>query len=160
MLPALARVPYDFGMTLLDPRRLAPRISVDGLCGVVAKHDLRHAAMVDLSSIGLRLELPFDHTATDRTVQLEIELPGIDEIVWARGEVTFAHLSPMGGHHADGQPRLWCRAGIHIAAAATRDRRLLRDYVLETRRARRSVAEPQPTSASTWAGCVVTTTGS
>ena len=127
-------------MAFLDARRLAPRIVVDGLCGVVAKHDLRHAAMIELSAIGLRIELPYDRSAATRSVQIEIELPGVDEIIWARGEVTFAHLSPMGGLHADGQPRLWCRAGIHIADAARHDRRMLRDYVLETRRQTRSAS--------------------
>jgi hypothetical protein len=121
---------------LSDPRRLAPRIVVDGLCGIAAKSDFRHAAMIELSAIGLRIELPFDRKIASRAVQLEIELPGVDEIVWARGEVTFAHLSPMGGHHPDGQPRFLCRAGIHIAEAAWRDRRMLRDFVLETRRLR------------------------
>ncbi|MGE5183426.1 MAG: PilZ domain-containing protein [Acidobacteriota bacterium] len=143
-------------MSFLDPRRLAPRIAVDGLCGVVAKDDLRHAAMVELSAIGLRIELPFDRRAATRTIQLEIELPGIDEIVWARGHVTYAHLSPLGGIDGEGQPRLWCRAGIHLEAAAWRDRRMLRDYVLETRRARAtrpgctrsSPASPLPPTAS------------
>jgi hypothetical protein len=123
-------------MSLTDPRRLAPRIAVDGLCGLVVGRGLRHAAMVDLSAIGLRVELPFDPAAASSTVQLEIELPGVDEIVWARGRVTFAHLAPMGGIHADGQPRLWCRAGIHLDVAASRERRLVRDYVIETRRTR------------------------
>lgn len=117
-------------MRFVDPRRLAPRITIDGLCGVVTDRDLRPAAMVDLSSRGLRLELPFDPAAARRSLQLEIELPGIDEIMWARGHVTFARLSPMGGRHADGQPRLWCRAGLALDAAAERDRRLLRDYVM------------------------------
>src|SRR5690349_25011407 len=31
---------------------------------------------------------------------------------------------------------IWCRAGIQIDAAAGRDMRLLREYVVETRRAR------------------------
>lgn len=114
---------------------------MEGLCGVVTRRDLRQAAMVDLSSLGLRLELPFDPTATSPTIQLEIEIPGVDEIMWARGQVTFAQLSPMGGCHPDGQPRLWCRAGVHIDLAAGRDRRLLRDYVIETHRARRQAAE-------------------
>jgi hypothetical protein len=127
-------------MTLFDPRRIAPRIVIDSLCGVVARRDFRHAAMVDVSATGLRIELPFDRNAASRTVHLEIELPGIDEIIWARGHVTFAHLSPMGGHHPDGQPRLWCRAGIRIEDAAWRDRRMLRDFVLQTRRARASIA--------------------
>lgn len=138
-----AAASYDHFMSIVDPpsltgtRRLAPRIAVDGLCGVVAEHDLQPATLVELSSIGLRIELPFDRTYARRTLQLEIELPGVDEIVWARGRVTFAHLSPMGGRHADGEPRLWCRAGVHIEAAAGRERRMLRDYVVETRRARR-----------------------
>lgn len=120
-------------MQLSEPRRLAPRISIDGLCGVVTEGELRPAAMVDLSSLGIRLERPFDRRTARRTVQLEIEIPGLDEIMWARGHVTYAQLTPMGGVHPDGQPRLWCRAGIEIDAAAARDRRLLRDYVLETR---------------------------
>jgi hypothetical protein len=142
-LPRHPAATYDFGMRFNDPRRLGPRITVDGLCGVVTNGDLRPAAMVDLSSLGVRLERPFDPAKAARTVQLEIELPGVDEIVWARGHVTFAHLSPMGGRHADGQPRLWCRAGIQIDAAAGRELRLLRDYVIETRRARAASAEPR-----------------
>ena len=128
-------------MRFNDPRRLGPRITLDGLCGVVTYKDLVPAAMVDLSSMGLRLERPFDPAAASPVVQLEIELPGVDEIVWARGHVTFAHLSPMGGRHADGQPRLWCRAGIQIDAAAGRDLRMLREYVVETRRTRLAKAE-------------------
>jgi hypothetical protein len=133
--------PYHSAMRFNDPRRMAPRISVDGLCGVVTHRDLCPAAMVDLSSTGLRLERPFDRRTAGRTVQLEIELPELDEIVWARGHVTFAHLSPMGGRHEDGQPRLRCRAGIQIEAGARRDLRLLRDYVFETRRARQLAAD-------------------
>ena len=105
--------------------------------------------MVELSAIGLRIELPFDANAASRTVQLELELPGTDEIMWVRGQVTSARLSPMGGCHPDGQPRLWCRAGIHIDAAAWRDRRVLGDYVIETRRARhRDTASNQPSMAA------------
>jgi hypothetical protein len=127
-------------MRFNDPRRLGPRVALDGLCGVVTDRDLSHAAMVDLSSLGIRLERPFDPASARRELQLEIELPGVDEVVWARGHVTFAKLTPMGGHHRDGQPKLWCRAGIQIDAAAGRDFRLLREYVVETRRARLAAA--------------------
>jgi hypothetical protein len=123
-------------MSRFDLRRLAPRICLDGLCGVVSKDELRHAALLDLSALGLRLERVFDPATASRMVQLEIELPGTGDMVWARGEVTFAHLSPMGGRHPDGQPRFLCRAGIRIDRVAGRERRLLRDYVIETRRAR------------------------
>jgi hypothetical protein len=117
---------------LLDARRVAPRISVDGLCGVVTDgDDLRHAAMSDLSAHGLRLERPFDPKTARRVVQLEIELPGVDEIVWASAAVTHAYLTPMPGRDAAGAPRFWCRAGLQIADASRRERRLLRDYVIE-----------------------------
>ncbi|HUS68130.1 MAG TPA: PilZ domain-containing protein [Kofleriaceae bacterium] len=125
-------------MSGIDPRRVAPRIPLDGLCGVVTGRDLRHASMLDLSAIGLRIERPFDPAHATRMVQLEIELPDVDELVWVRGEVTFAHLSPMGGRTRDGQPRFLCRAGIRIDRIGWNDRRLLRDYVVETRRARRT----------------------
>jgi hypothetical protein len=127
-------------MPSAEPRRLAPRVRLDGLCGVVSKHELRHAALLDLSALGVRLERPFDPQTASRVVQLEIELPGTDELVWARGEVTFAHLTPMGGRTPDGQPRFWCRAGVRITGVSRTERRLLRDYVVETRRAHRRLA--------------------
>jgi len=96
--------------------------------------------MSNLSTLGLRLERPFDPKAARPIVQLEIELPGLDEVVWARAIVTHAHLSPMPGRSADGQPRFWCRAGLRIADACQRERRLLRDYVVEALIARRSAA--------------------
>lgn len=116
-------------MRLNDPRRRFPRITVDGLCGVVANDDLRHAALRDLSETGLRLEQVFDPARARPRVQLEIELPEVDEIVWASALVTFAHLAPLGGRTADGQPRFLCRAGLRIDAISRAERRMLRDYV-------------------------------
>ena len=92
--------------------------------------------MLDLSELGLRLERVFDPKTARPVVQLEIELPGIDEVLWARAEVSFAILTPMPGRHVDGQPRFWCRAGLRLAGVCRRERSLLRDYVVETRRAR------------------------
>ena len=131
-------------MRSMVSRRLAPRVRLDGLCGVVNKDVLRHAVLLDLSALGVRIERLFDPALASRFVQLQIELPGTDEIVWARGEVTFAQLTPMGGVHPDGQPRLRCRAGVRIDRIALRDRRLLRDYVIETRRARRVASAATP----------------
>ncbi len=106
-----------------------PRISVDGLCGVVANEELRPAQMCDLSVSGIRLERMFDPKSAQRVVQLEIELPGIDEVLWARAEVSFARLSPLPGRTPDGQPRFWCRAGLRLAELCRRERRLLQDFV-------------------------------
>jgi len=124
-------------MNLLDPRRRAPRIVVDGLCGVVTNNDLRPATMTDLSTLGLRLERPFDPKSARPVVQLEIDLPGIDEVVWASAIVTHAYLTPM-GKTLDGQPRFWCKAGLRIADLCTPERKLLRDYVIESMIARRT----------------------
>ena len=88
---------------------------------------LAAAALVDLSSSGLRIERPYDPVTASGPVQLEIELPGIDEILWAKGHVTFLRL--WRGSNAHGRPRYWCRTGIRIERAAGRDRRLIRDYV-------------------------------
>jgi len=116
-------------MQLPDPRRHGPRITVDGWCGIVTHDDLRHAAVLELSETGIRLERVFDPRVAARTVALEIELPGVDEIIWARADVAFARLTPLGGMHPSGHPRLLCRAGLRIADAASRHLRLLRDYV-------------------------------
>ena len=127
-------------MNLLDARRRAPRISVDGLCGVVSNDDFRPASMTNLSTLGLRLERPFDPKTARPIVQLEIELPGIDEILWASAAVTHAYLTPLPGRDADGHPRFWCRAGLRIAGVSRRERRMLCDYVIETLRVRRGAA--------------------
>ncbi len=128
-------------MNLLDARRRAPRISVDGFCGVVTDDDdLRHASMSNLSTMGLRLERPFDPNTARPIVQLEIDLPGLDEVVWASAIVTRAILTPMPGRRPDGQPRFWCRAGLRIADASSRERRMLRDYVIEQMVTRRTAA--------------------
>lgn len=124
-------------MNLLDVRRRAPRILVDGLCGVVANDELQPASMSNLSTLGLRVERPFDAKTARRIVQLEIELPGVDEVVWASATVTHAHLTPMPGRTPDGQPRFWCRAGLQIANTSQRELRMLREYVFETLRMRR-----------------------
>jgi hypothetical protein len=138
---------------LLDARRRAPRVSVDGLCGVVSDDDLHHASMSDLSTLGLRLERPFDPKAARPIVQIEIELPGIDEVVWASAAVTHAFLTPMPGRTPDGQPRFWCKAGLRIADASRAERTMLRDYVVETLRAQRHVDDRRdlrPAPPSRW----------
>ena len=101
---------------------------------------MSYALLRDLSETGLALERPFDPATARPVVQLELDLPGLDEVLWASGRVTFAVLSPMGGRTASGQPRFWCRAGLRIDGIARAEQRLLRDYVHETRAARRSAA--------------------
>lgn len=128
-------------MNLLDVRRRAPRIALDGLVGVASDHELTPAALSDLSTLGLRIERPFDPATARAVVQLEIELPAIDEIIWTSAHVTHAVLTPVPGQRtADGHPKFWCRAGLRLGDASQRERRLLRDFVFEQLRVRRAAA--------------------
>lgn len=111
-------------MNLLDARRRAPRISLEGFCSVAVDDGLHHAHLTSLSTLGLRVEQP-SRTATTRTmVQLEIELPGLDDVIWASAYITDVRI-------AYGRRPWLCRTGLQIAAISGRERRLLRDYVVE-----------------------------
>lgn len=136
-------------MNLLDVRRRAPRITVDGLCGVVTSDDqLRPASMSNLSTLGLRVERPFDPKSARPVVQLEIELPGIDEVLWASAAVTHAYLTPMPGRTPGGQPTFWCRAGLRITDVSRSEKRLLLDYVFDQLRARFQAPDRRVTTRS------------
>jgi len=126
-------------MNLLDARRRAPRISVDGFCSVAVANDLHHASLSNLSTLGFRVERPYDPATAKPVVQLEIELPGLDEIVWASAIVTRAFLVPM-PRLANGQPRFWCRAGLVLGDTSRRERRMLTDYIVDQLITRRTAA--------------------
>jgi hypothetical protein len=71
----------------------------------------------------LRLERPLRGRSEGGLVQLEFELPGVDEILWARGEVRFDRLRRQGAAQAVRS------TGVRIVAAASRHLGLLRDWV-------------------------------
>lgn len=115
-----------------DMRRENPRIGVEALCWELVDGEEASALAVDLSPDGLRLERPYVGGATRQVVPLQIEVPGIDEVMWARGDACFDML-------VRGGPRgIIRRTGYRLAATA-RDLRLLREFVVETDRARRAV---------------------
>jgi hypothetical protein len=107
-----------------DPRRMAPRIGVEALCSEIIDGRERHALVADLSPEGLRLSRPYVGGPTPRLVQLELELPGMDEIIWAKGHICFDQIHP-------GRTGLVRTSGVRVAAAAARDLRILRDYVID-----------------------------
>lgn len=111
-----------------DGRRRAPRVALHTLCSEIADGIERPAFVVDLSETGLRIQRPFVGGRTPREVQLEVELPGLDAIVWARGEPCFDWVRQVRGD-------LVRTTGIRFAAAAMADLRLIREVVLEARRA-------------------------
>lgn len=113
-------------------RREGPRVDVEALCWEVVDGHEHTALAVELSAEGVRLERPYVAGPPRREIPLEIEVPGIDEILWAKGEACFDTLT---WQRSLGLIR---RTGYRIVSAAARDLRLLREYVFETHRARRA----------------------
>ncbi len=116
-------------------RRESPRIDVEAMCWEVIDGREHSGIALDLSSGGLRIERPYLGGPTRREVQLEIEVPGIDEVMWARGDACFDVLVPTRSA-AGGPLGLIRRTGYRIAIAAQRDLRMLKDVVFETYRIR------------------------
>lgn len=112
-----------------DPRRVSPRIDVEALCWELVGERETSAIAVDLSSEGLRIERPFIGGRIEREVPLQLEVPGIDEVMWAKGDVVFDRLVQDKVH--GGPFGLIRRTGFRIALAAARDLRLLRDFVYD-----------------------------
>ena len=122
-----------------DPRRVSPRIDVEALCWEMVGERETSAIAVDLSSEGLRIERPFIGGRIEREVPLQLEVPGIDEVMWAKGDVVFDRLVQDKVH--GGPFGLVRRTGFRIALAAARDLRLLRDFVYEIHHAKTALEE-------------------
>lgn len=111
-----------------DARRLAPRVALETLCNEIGDGHERPAFVVDVSETGVRIERPYLGGRTPRELQLEFELPGVDAILWAKGQTCFDQVRQCRGGD------LWRTTGIRLAAAASHDLRLLRDFIFESRR--------------------------
>jgi hypothetical protein len=91
--------------------------------------------VTDLSAEGVRLERPYLGGPSPAEILLELEVPDVDEVIWARGEVCFDQVrqAPPG---QGGPLGLLRTTGVRLVSAAARDLRLLRDLVFERHRAR------------------------
>ncbi len=118
-----------------DPRRYGPRIPIESLCTELHGGGFRHALVVDLSEDGLRIERPIGGPRT-RQLQLELEIPGVDEIGWAAAEVCFDEV-----RRAAIGPGIVRTSGLRLVSAAQRHRRILREYVHDTWRELRREAD-------------------
>lgn len=106
-------------------RRQAPRIPAPGaFCTEIADGHERYAIISDVSPIGLRLHRP-SWGPQARTVQLEFDLPGVDEMIWARGVVCFNKVWRAS------EGKVLQTTGIELRGVAGRHMRLLRDYAFE-----------------------------
>ena len=118
-------------------RRESPRIGIEALCWELVGGREVSGLAVELSALGLRIERPYTGGPTRREVPLQLEVPGIDEILWAKADACFDHVVPSAGS-AGGALGLVRRTGYRIVAAAARDLRLLNELVIETDRANRA----------------------
>jgi hypothetical protein len=117
-----------------EVRRSVPRIGVEAFCSEILDGRERHAVVLDLSPTGLRMARPFTGGRMPREVQLEIELPGFDEIIWAKGHVCYDRIRPAApGSSAMSIGRIVRTSGIRLVAAAARDLRVLREFVMTQR---------------------------
>jgi hypothetical protein len=117
-------------------RRENPRIKIEALCWELVDGQEASGLAVDLSPVGLRIERPYAGGPTRQDVPLQIEVPGIDEVMWARAGACFDVVVPQAGP-AGGALGLVRRTGYRIVAAASRDLRLLKELVIETDRVNR-----------------------
>lgn len=113
--------------------RAHPRIAAAALCTEICDDDVapRHSIAVELSPEGLRVQRPVGGRLA-RELQVEIELPGVDELLWAGCAVRFDEVwrVPESG---EGRPSGVLRTtGLRIVSAAARHHRLLREYVMDT----------------------------
>jgi hypothetical protein len=119
-------------------RRTVPRSQVAATCWEIIAGQERSGVVVDLSWEGVRLERPFVGGITVEQAQLEIDVPGLDEVIWAKAGACFDEVvaAPMGSL-TGGPLGLVRRTGYRLLTAAARDLRLLRDYLFELRRLER-----------------------
>lgn len=117
-------------------RRSSPRVDVEALCWEIVDGKQASSLAVDLSAAGLRIERPYVGGPTRREVQLELEIPEIDEVMWAKGDATFDVLVPSKSP-SGGTLGLLRRTGYRLVAAARRDFKRLEEYVVEADRIRR-----------------------
>jgi|JI10StandDraft_1071094.scaffolds.fasta_scaffold90208_3 hypothetical protein len=120
----------------MDARRIDPRVDVETFCSELLERGERPAMVVDLSPLGARIERPYLGGPTPREIDLELEVPEIDEVIWARGEVCFDVVTQAPTGSRGGPLGLVRTTGLRLVRAATRDFKLLRDCVFELRRAR------------------------
>ena len=108
-------------------RRVGPRVPIYAFGNEYSGPVERHTIVTELSEFGIRLRRP-DNGITHRRLQIEFELPELDEVVWADAELchdvveTVAH----GGAGLSGTVRT---SGCRIVGIAESQRRLVREYV-------------------------------
>jgi hypothetical protein len=105
--------------------RKSVRVPLEMSLNTFAAEAQERCVSVNLGTRGLyllRQRRPEPMPRASPVLQLEFELPGTSEVIWARGEVAFDRVNP----HI-------CGSGVRFAAMADRHWGLVRDYVIEQR---------------------------
>jgi hypothetical protein len=106
-------------------RRVSPRVpALGGFCTEISDEGEVYSILSDVSPTGLRLHRPH-HGDQSRVVQLEFDLPGIDELIWAKALVCFARV--WESHEG----RVLQTTGVELIGAASKHMRLLREYAFD-----------------------------
>ena len=115
-------------LTSID-RRLGVRVPLEMFLTSYLNERPIRGLTADVSDTGMRLQTVKTAARPDRpaVVGLEFELPGTDEVIWARGEVCY--------ERADGlAPGVGYGVGVRFTAMPLLHARLVRDYCVERRR--------------------------
>ncbi len=106
-------------------RRFGVRIPLEMILTQYVNDKPFRALTTNVSESGVYLNLikeaPFCRDT--KTVALEFQLPGTDEVIWARGEICYDHID-----------RYFHGTGIKFTAMPKRYARMIRDYCVEKRR--------------------------
>ena len=103
-------------------RRSTPRVLSNSFCTEIADDEERHALAVDFSPGGVRIQRPLIGDLPE-VVQLEFEIPTVDELIWAAFAVRFdSQQMDIDGLRT---------TGLEMIRAPDRHRRFLRDYVYD-----------------------------
>jgi hypothetical protein len=125
-------VAYMMGMTWNEGRRRgSPRVGVETFCSEFQQDTMQHAIVTDLSATGLRILRP-PGKSHGLTIPIEFEIPEVDEVVWALGEVCFDQVTRAPAGCTIGIAGLVRSTGVRLIGAAERHKRLLREYVMDT----------------------------
>ena len=118
----------------LHPRRLAPRLPIDALCSEVIDGRARLGFAVELSPDGVRIERPYRPGRWASELELELRLPDEDDVLVATGAVRFDEIRRAAAGSALAAASGLVRVtGLVLSRIAARDRRTLRDYVMDRR---------------------------
>jgi hypothetical protein len=120
----------------MENRRDERRIPVESFYTEYVSERAYRGLITNVSDRGLRVQrLLRPGARMSRVVQLEFELPGTQELIWAKGEACFDELEIAAfGPDGRGPSATLHSSGIRITALAEKHARIIRDYVWEARR--------------------------